>query len=474
MEFIPKKERLKLPTTKLTKPSLKERISSNTSTYNIFSLEAAQKEASRCLQCSKPGCVAACPFGNDIPGFLKAVVEGNLEEASKILRKTSSCAAVCSRVCPHDDVCVGNCILAKASPQKEGLQIGAVETYITEYEIATQKSKIKTAPKNGKKVALIGGGPAGFGAAMQLLVLGYDVDIYDENNHPGGLLDFGLPSFRLPRHAVEFELKRVFDAGANFIPNKSLGKDFSLDDLKKSYSAVMLGIGNSVSMSLNIEGKDAKGILSAISLLKEYNTFLELDDAKNSELGKRFKGKNVAVFGAGDTAMDTARVAVRLGANVNLYYRRTIEEAPALKEDLLVTQEEYVTFNFLTNPKRFINDKDSNLIGVEVEKMELGEKDSSGRCSPQGTGELRVVDADIAILSLGFYNDEDLLKSLNIKMTSKGLIELDENRMTSIAGVFAAGDAAGDVGAVSRAAGAAIHTANKIHEYISNQENIEK
>ncbi len=466
MEFLPMRERMKIERTDRQRTPVEPRIRSNSPTVVEFTLEEAQLEASRCLLCKNPGCTKGCPFSNDIPGFLTAVVEGDLDKASEVLRRTSAMASVCSRVCPHDEVCEGSCILKKTS---RPLNIGAVESFITEYEQQKALLSSTTAPNNNKRIAIVGAGPAGMCAASRLLKLGYNVNLIDRHEKLGGLLEYGLPPFRLPRHAVNHEVARLesFDR-FEFQGNTTLGVDVQLDNLANSYDGVLIATGTSLPLSSRAKGEELSGVLSAIDHLEKYNTFTSFDDLIASPFAEQFKGKDTAVIGAGDTAMDTSRSLIRLGAkSVSIYYRRTLDEAPASEAEIASIKEEGITFRELVNPVEFLGN-DGVLQSVKLEIMELGEEDDSGRRSPVGTGRYIQENIDYVITSLGFKVDPEYITQINLAPGKYGELQTDDNYRTSMNNVFGAGDIAYHGALVSKAGAAGTRAAISMDEYLSS------
>lgn len=468
MEFLPMRERMKIERTDRERTPVGSRLTSNAPTVVEFDLAAAQLEASRCLLCKNPGCTKGCPFSNDIPGFLSAVVEGDLDKASEILRRTSAMASVCSRVCPHDEVCEGSCILKKTS---RPLNIGAVETFITEYEQQKAIKSQPTAEGNGKSVAVVGAGPAGMCASSRLLELGYSVSLYDKHTKMGGLLEYGLPPFRLPRHGVNHEVARLnsFDK-FQFKGEATLGDNLALGDLSSKYDAVLVATGTSLPLSPRAKGEDLAGVLSAVNHLEEYNSFASFDDLASSDFAAQFKGKVAAVIGAGDTAMDTSRSLIRLGAkSVLIYYRRTLSEAPASEAEITSIKEEGITFRELVNPVEFLGEN-GVLSKVKLEVMELGEEDDSGRRSPVGTGKFVEEEVDFVITSLGFKVDPEYIAAINLAAGKYGELQTSETYQTSQSNVFGAGDVAYHGALVSKAGAAGRDAAIAIHNYLSPSE----
>lgn len=431
-----------------------------------YSKETAMLEASRCIQCKKPACVGGCPVNVDIPGFIKEITDGNFSGAFAVLKKTNTLPAVCGRVCPQESQCEAQCILGK---KFEPVAIGKLERFVADYEREVENAAAREADgKKDKKVAIIGAGPAGLTAAGDLAQRGYAVTIFEALHSPGGVLVYGIPQFRLPKEIVHYEIEALKKRGVELVLNRVVGMSQTVDDLlDRDYHAVFVGTGAGLPLFLNIAGENLKGVYSAneyltrANLMKAYK-FPEYDTPI-------IRGKNIAVFGGGNVAMDAARVANRLGAeNVYLVYRRSRDEMPARLEEIHHADEEGINFQLLTNPVRFLGDESGNLKGVECLRMELGEPDESGRRRPVTVkGSEFIIDIDVAIIAIGNAPNPIIQKStVGLDTTKWGTIVADNTTMkTSKKGVFAGGDIVSGAATVIEAMGAGRKAAAAIDEF---------
>lgn len=426
--------------------------------------EQVKEEASRCLSCKNPRCVKGCPVNINIPEFIKALKEDNLEAAGDIIRETSMLPSVCGRVCPQERQCEGNCILGIKG---EAVAIGALERYVGDNTSAKNVEIVPT----GKKVAIVGSGCAGITAASDLRKAGHEVTIFEALHEFGGVLRYGIPPFRLPRTVLDREIKNLKDMGVKFEKNVIVGKSITLKQLKEDgYDAIFICSGAGLPKMMNIPGENLNGVYSANEFLTRVN--LMGADGKESVTPLRV-GKAVAVIGGGNVAMDAARTAVRVGfEKVYIVYRRTEPELPARLEEIRHAKEEGVIFQFLHAPAE-IYDKDGYVSGMKFEIMELGEPDESGRRKPVGTGRYTDLDVDSVIVALGTGPNPIIQKSahldgLDFEVDSKGYFTVDsETRETSIPAIFAGGDVA-PVGTsnVINAMGAGKKAAKAINEYL--------
>lgn len=426
--------------------------------------EQVKEEASRCLSCKNPRCVKGCPVNINIPEFIKALKEDNLEAAGDIIRETSMLPSVCGRVCPQERQCEGNCILGIKG---EAVAIGALERYVGDNTSAKNVEIVPT----GKKVAIVGSGCAGITAASDLRKAGHEVTIFEALHEFGGVLRYGIPPFRLPRTVLDREIKNLKDMGVKFEKNVIVGKSITLKQLKEDgYDVIFICSGAGLPKMMNIPGENLNGVYSANEFLTRVN--LMGADGEESVTPLRV-GKAVAVIGGGNVAMDAARTAVRVGfEKVYIVYRRTEPELPARLEEIRHAKEEGVIFQFLHAPAE-IYDKDGYVSGMKFEIMELGEPDESGRRKPVGTGRYTDLDVDSVIVALGTGPNPIIQKSahldgLDFEVDSKGYFTVDsETRETSIPAIFAGGDVApvGTSNAIN-AMGAGKKAAKAINEYL--------
>lgn len=406
---------------------------------NNLTPEQVKLEASRCLNCKNPRCVQGCPVNIQIPDFIKALKEDNLEEAGKIIRKTSMLPSVCGRVCPQERQCEGNCILGIKG---EAVAIGALERYVGD-NTAAEKTEIKP---SGKKVAIVGSGCAGITAAADLRKAGHEVVVFEALHKLGGVLRYGIPPFRLPRVILDREIENLKEMGVEFHTNVIVGKSITLKQLKDDgFDAIFICSGAGLPKMMNIPGENLNGVFSA----NEFLTRVNLMGAGRGDCATPLKiGKKVAVIGGGNVAMDAARTAVRVGfEEVSILYRRTEKELPARLEEIRHAKEEGVQFKFLHAPVEIL-ENEGYVAGMKFEIMELGEPDASGRRRPVGTGEYVVEDVDTVIVALGTGPNPIIQRSaeaegMEIITDAKGYIEVDpEKRSTNIPCVFAGGDVA--------------------------------
>ena len=434
-----------------------------------YNREEATAEASRCLQCKNPQCVKGCPVNIDIPGFIGKLVEGSVEDAYHVISKYSALPAVCGRVCPQESQCESKCI---RGIKGDAVSIGKLERYVAD---TAREEGIKPAPaetKNGKKVAVIGSGPAGLTCAGDLAKLGYDVTIFEALHKAGGVLSYGIPEFRLPKtKVVDKEVENVQSLGVKIETNVVIGKATTIDELleEEGFDAVFVGSGAGLPRFMGIPGENANGVFSANEFLTRNNLMKAFRDDYDTPI---HQGKKVAVIGGGNVAMDAARTALRLGAETYIVYRRSEKELPARVEEVHHAKEEGIQFHLLRNPKEILVDENGWVKGLRVIKMELGEPDESGRRRPvEVPGSEYDLDVDTVIMALG-TSPNPLISS-----TTKGLdvnkwqcIIADENNgATTKEGVYAGGDAVTGAATVILAMGAGKAAAKGIDEYLSNK-----
>jgi glutamate synthase (NADPH/NADH) small chain len=405
-----------------------------------YSKEEMLAEAKRCLQCKSPMCVKGCPVEINISGFIKYLVEDNPSEAMKVLKQKTNLPAVCSRVCPQENQCEKSCILSKKG---EAVSIGNLERYAAD---ATSNIEDNIAiKKNGMKAAVVGSGPAGLTCGGDLLKLGYDVTVYESLHDSGGVLRYGIPEFRLPKKVLDIEIEKLKKLGMKIVLNTLIGRTKTIQNLfDEEFKVIFVAVGAGLPVFPKIPGENLNHIYCSNEFLVRVNLMRAFDFPHYDT--PVYSGKNVIVVGGGNTAMDSARTAVRLGANsVKLIYRRSEEEMPARREERRHTKEEGVEFITLTNPVNFFGDEKKAVKAVECVKMLLGEPDESGRRHPyEIKGSNYTMDADMVILALGLHPNPilpSLTKGLNIN--SHGHIVIDVNYMTSIPGIFAGGDIVG-------------------------------
>ncbi|MCD7965423.1 MAG: NADPH-dependent glutamate synthase, partial [Clostridiaceae bacterium] len=364
-----------------------------------YNEEEARAEASRCLKCKNPKCVGGCPVSIDIPGFIKEVQEGNYEEAAKVIAKSSALPAVCGRVCPQESQCEGQCI---RGIKGEPISIGKLERFVADW--SRENGFVPAAPEktNGKKVAVIGSGPSGVTCAGDLAKMGYEVTIFEALHEPGGVLTYGIPEFRLPKEGVvQPEIDNVRKLGVKIETDVIIGKSVTIDELldEEGFQAVFIGSGAGLPMFMGIPGENANGVFSANEYLTRSNLMKAFRDDYDTPI---VAGKKVAVVGGGNVAMDAARTALRLGADVHIVYRRSEAELPARAEEVHHAKEEGIIFNLLTNPVEILTDDNGWVKGMKCIRMELGEPDASGRRRPVAIeGSEFVIEVDTVIMSLG-------------------------------------------------------------------------
>ena len=434
-----------------------------------YNEEEAKCEASRCINCKNAQCVKGCPVAIDIPGFIAQVKEGNIEKAYQIISESSALPAVCGRVCPQESQCEGKCIRGiKGDP----ISIGKLERFVAdwarEHDIKPEGAKESI----GKKVAVIGSGPAGLTCAGDLARMGYDVTIFEALHEAGGVLVYGIPEFRLPKDdVVKKEIENVKSLGVKIETDVVIGKSTTIDELmdEEGFDAVFIGSGAGLPKFMGIPGEQANGVFSANEYLTRSNLMKAFKEDSNTPI---MRAKKVAVVGGGNVAMDAARTALRLGAEVHIVYRRSEEERPARVEEVHHAKEEGIIFDLLTNPVEILVNEDGWVKGIKCIRMELGEPDASGRRRPvEVPGSEFTVDVDCVIMSLG-TSPNPLISS-----TTKGLevnkwkciVADEELGKTTKEGVYAGGDAVTGAATVILAMGAGKAAAKGIHEYLSGK-----
>lgn len=433
-----------------------------------YTPEQAIDEAKRCLNCKNHPCVAGCPVKIRIPEFIQEVAKGNFEQAYQIINQSSSLPAVCGRVCPQESQCESKCV---RGIKGEPVAIGRLERFVADYHNANITEKQEKPISNGHKVAVIGSGPSGLTCAGDLAKKGYDVTVYEALHLAGGVLVYGIPEFRLPKSIVQKEIDSLKELGVHIETNVVIGRTITIDELMQEYGfeAVFIGSGAGLPKFMNIPGENLKGVYSANEFLTRINLMKAYQNNSNTPI---HHGKHVAVVGGGNVAMDAARCAKRLGAEVSIIYRRTEAELPARREEVEHAMEEGIQFKFLTNPLEILPAELGWVRGIKCQRMELGAPDASGRRSPVAiAGSEFEMDVDCVIMALG-TSPNPLIKSTTEGLeTTKwgGIIVQDETGLTSRAGIYAGGDAVTGAATVILAMGAGKNAAAAIDEYLSNK-----
>lgn len=434
-----------------------------------YTEEMAMTEAKRCLQCKKPSCIEGCPVEVNIPAFIRLIAEGKFIEAARTIKETNSLPAVCGRVCPQEDQCEKACVLGKKG---EPVAIGRLERFAADYE--REKGEISIpewVASRGKKVAVVGAGPSGLTIAGDLVKLGYEVTIFEALHKAGGVLVYGIPEFRLPKRIVEAEVDYLRKIGVKIETNAVIGRFKTVDELfADGFAAVYLAVGAGAPVFMNIPGENLSGIYSA-------NEYLTRSNLMKAYLFPEYdtpiaRGKNCAVIGGGNVAMDSVRTALRLGAeNAYIIYRRTEAEMPARIEEIHHAKEEGVQFKLLTNPVEYLGDENGWVKGIRCQRMELGEPDESGRRRPVPIeGSEYVIDVDTVVVAIGtMANPLVPATTPGLETNRRGYIITDENGKTSREGVYAGGDIVTGAATVILAMGAGKKAARAIHEYLSSR-----
>ncbi len=432
-----------------------------------YNKEEAEAEASRCLNCKNPLCVQGCPVSINIPGFISRVKEGDVEGAYAVISESSTLPAVCGRVCPQETQCEGKCV---RGIKGEALSIGKLERYVADTAREMGLKPAALSGKNGKKVAVIGSGPSGLACAGDLAKEGYEVTIFEALHKAGGVLSYGIPEFRLPKEAVvDKEIDNVRSLGVNIETNVVVGKSVTIDSLldEEGYDAVFIGSGAGLPKFMGIPGEQAMGVYSANEYLTRSNLMHAYRPDSRTPI---MRPKKAVVVGGGNVAMDAARTALRLGAEVHIVYRRSEAELPARAEEVHHAKEEGIVFNLLNNPVEILADENGWVSGIRCIRMELGEPDASGRRSPvEIPGSEFVIDCDCVIMALG-TSPNPLISATTkgLETTRRGGLVAEENGQTTRKGVFAGGDAVTGAATVILAMGAGRTAAAAIDEYLKN------
>ena len=431
-----------------------------------YNHEEAVEEAKRCLNCKVPQCVKGCPVSVDIPAFVHEIAENNPKAAAMELSKHTALPAVCGRVCPQESQCEKYCVLGKKG---DAVSIGKLERYAADYARENHIQTIEAEAPNGHKVAVVGAGPSGITVAGELVKKGYDVTVFESLQQPGGVLVYGIPQFRLPDSVVASEVEKLKDLGVKFETNTIVGRTMSLDGIRnEGYEAIFLGTGAGLPRFMDIPGENYNGVFSANEFLTRTNLMHAYEAGYDTPI---IAGRKTAVIGGGNVAMDAARVAKRLGADVTIVYRRTEKELPARAEEVHHAKEEGIHFHFLTSPVEIHADDDGWVTSMTLRPMELGEPDESGRRRPvPKEGEDFDVEVDTVIMALG-TNPNPLITATNpdIETNKKQGIVITDEGQSSVKDVFAGGDAVTGAATVILAMGAGKQAAKGIDEYIKNK-----
>ncbi|MCD8221248.1 MAG: NADPH-dependent glutamate synthase [Clostridiales bacterium] len=434
-----------------------------------YNAQEAHEEASRCLKCKNARCVSGCPVSINIPAFIKEVQEGNIEGAAEVIAQASALPAVCGRVCPQESQCEGQCVRGMKG---EPISIGKLERFVADWSRENGFVPKAAEVKNGHKVAVIGSGPAGLTCAGDLAKMGYDVTIFEALHEPGGVLIYGIPEFRLPKQGVVHpEIENVKKLGVKIETDVIIGKSVTIDELMddEGFEAVFIGSGAGLPKFMGIPGENANGVFSANEYLTRNNLMKAFRDDYDTPI---VAGKKVAVVGGGNVAMDAARTALRLGAEVHVVYRRSEAELPARAEEVHHAKEEGIVFDLLRNPVEILSDEKGWVKGMVIRKMELGEPDASGRRRPvEVPGSDYTIEVDTVIMSLG-TSPNPLISSTTEGLETnrrKCIVAEESNGQTSREGVFAGGDAVTGAATVILAMEAGKKAAAGIHEYLSNK-----
>jgi glutamate synthase (NADPH/NADH) small chain len=464
---ISNKERMAIPRQAIAEQPPSARITNFSEVALGYDQETARLEALRCIQCKKPTCIDGCPVSINIPAFIKKIAEGDFEAGVRILKQDNILPAVCGRVCPQEEQCEKVCTIGKKNPP---VAIGRLERFLADWEREAGKMEpIQPAASTGKKVAIVGAGPAGLTAAADLARLGHDVSLFEALHRPGGVLVYGIPEFRLPKKIVEIEVNMLERAGVKLRNSVVIGQTITMQELRDTYDAIFVATGAGLPYFMNVPGENLNGIYSANEYLTRVN-LMRAYDFPNADTPVA-KSANVAVIGGGNVAMDSARTAKRLGAkNVYNVYRRTRAEMPARIEEIHHADEEGIQFLFLHNPIRYEGDKDGRVCKAFCQVMKLGEPDASGRRRPVPTDEIVELDVDTVVVSIGNGPNPLVPRTTDGLKTKKWgniLAERSSGR-TSIKGVWAGGDIVLGAATVILAMGAGRAAARSIHTYLND------
>jgi len=456
----------KIPRVPVREQDPKVRVTNFEEVCYGYDLDEARLEASRCLGCKKPRCVEHCPVSLQIPQFIAQLRDGNLAEAARIIAQDSSLPSVCGRVCPQETQCEGSCILGVKG---ESVAIGKLERFVGDWSIEHGAEATAPAPSNGRKVAVVGSGPAGLACAADLAKMGYEVKIFEALHKAGGVLQYGIPEFRLPKDkVVAREIENVLRLGVRIETDVIVGHTVTVDSLldEEGYSAVFIGSGAGLPRFMGIPGENLNGVVSANEFLTRANLMKAYDDTYDTPI---YVGRRVVVVGGGNVAMDAVRTAARLGAEAHIVYRRSEAELPARTEEVHHAKQEGIEFRMLTNPVEVLGDEKGWVRGLRCVRMELGEPDASGRRSPVAVeGSEFEIGCDVVIMALG-TSPNPLIASTTrgLETNRRGCLVADEvHGQTSREGIFAGGDAVTGAATVILAMGAGRRAARAIDEYV--------
>jgi len=426
-----------------------------------FNDEEALQEASRCLHCMNPRCVQGCPVNIMIPDFIKAIKDKDLKKAYEIISESSSLPAVCGRVCPQEKQCEAMCV---KGIKGDAISIGSLERYVADQAIINHFNSVQTKEKNGKKVAIVGSGPAGLTCAGDLAKAGYEVTIYEVLHKAGGVLTYGIPEFRLPKSIVQKEVDSLKSLGVTILTDVPVGNAITIPDLQRQYDAVFVGTGAGLPKFMGIEGENANQVFSANEILTRINLMGGYKDDSKTPIKI---GKVAYVIGGGNVAMDAVRSLKRLGMDAHIMYRRSEEELPARRMEVEHAKDEGIVFDLLTNPTKILTDENNNVIGMEVVHMVLGEAGEDGRRSvTEDKSSIHTIDCDMVVMALGTSPNHEALKESNIQLSERGLIVV-EGTKTSLDQVYAGGDAVTGAATVILAMEAGKKAAKEIMESLS-------
>ena len=444
---------------KIQEPS--ERVKNFSEVELGYTSEEALAEANRCLQCNVPRCMKGCPVGIMIPEFIKCIKENNIKGAYEVISKSSSLPAICGRVCPQEKQCESMCVKGLKG---DAISIGSLERYVADEAIKNNFNSVGEIKSNGKKVAVVGSGPAGLTCAGDLAKKGYSVTIYEVLHKAGGVLTYGIPEFRLPKDIVKKEVESLKNLGVEIKCDVPVGNAITLDELSKSYDAVFVGTGAGLPKFMGIIGEDANGVFSANEILTRINLMGGFKDDSKTPIKK---GKKAYVIGGGNVAMDAVRSLKRLGVDAHIMYRRGEEELPARLMEVNHAKEEGIVFDLLTNPKEILVDENNNVKGMRVVNMVLGEAGEDGRRSvEEDPSSIHDIECDMVVMALGTSPNHEALKESDIELSDRGLIVVDGTK-TSLSNVYAGGDAVTGAATVILAMEAGKKAASEIMEALN-------